>query len=40
MNIMSWREIKHEDVYSDEQIKVRLVDELAHWYLENGWIRR
>jgi len=37
---MSWREIKHEDVYSDEQVKARLVDELAHWYLENGWIRR
>ncbi len=37
---MNWREIKHEDVYSDEQIKARLVDELAHWYLENGWIRR
>jgi len=38
--MMSWREIKHEDVYSDEQVKARLVDELAHWYLENGWIRR
>jgi len=37
---MSWREINHEVVYSDEQIKARLVDELAHWYLENGWIRR
>ena len=37
---MSWREAKHEDVYSDEQVKARLVDELAHWYLENGWIRR
>ena len=37
---MNWREIKHEDVYSDEQVKARLVDELAHWYLENGWIRR
>jgi len=37
---MSWREVKHEDVYSDEQVNARLVDELAHWYLENGWIRR
>ena len=37
---MSWREVKHEVVYSDEQIEARLVDELAHWYLENGWIRR
>jgi 4a-hydroxytetrahydrobiopterin dehydratase len=37
---MSWREVKHEDVFTDEQVKARLVDELAHWYLENGWIRR
>ena len=37
---MSWREIKHEDVYTDEEVNARLVDELAHWYLENGWIRR
>ena len=37
---MSWREVKHEDVYTDEQVKAHLVDELAHWYLENGWIRR
>ncbi len=37
---MSWREIKHDDVYTDDEVKARLVDELAHWYLENGWIRR
>ena len=37
---MSWRENKHEDIYTDEDVKARLVDELAHWYLENGWIRR
>jgi len=37
---MSWREVKHKDVFTDEQVKARLVDELAHWYLENGWIRR
>jgi len=37
---MSWREIKHEDIYTDENVKARLVNELAHWYLENGWIRR
>jgi 4a-hydroxytetrahydrobiopterin dehydratase len=37
---MSWRDIKHEDVYSDDEVKARLVDKLAHWYLENGWIRR
>ena len=37
---MSWREIKHDDVYTDDEVNARLVDELAHWYLENGWIRR
>ena len=37
---MSWREIKHEDVYSDDEVNARLIDELAHWYFENGWIRR
>ena len=37
---MSWREIKHEEVYSDDEVKARLVNELGHWYLENGWIRR
>ena len=35
-----WREIKPEQTYTDEQIKARLEDELPHWYLENGWIRR
>lgn len=37
---MGWRERKHEDVYSDEDIEQRLKEELPHWYLENGWIRR
>ena len=37
---MSWRKIKHDDVYTDDEVNARLVDELAHWYLENGWIRR
>ncbi len=37
---MSWREIKHEEIYSDDEVKARLVNELGHWYLENGWIRR
>ncbi len=37
---MSWRELKHEDVYTDDEVKARLIDDLAHWYLENGWIRR
>ncbi|MDO8845883.1 4a-hydroxytetrahydrobiopterin dehydratase [Methylicorpusculum sp.] len=37
---MSWRERKHEEVYSDQEVQKRIEDELPHWYLENGWIRR
>ena len=36
---MGWRERKNEEAYSDEEIEVRLKEELRHWYLENGWIR-
>jgi 4a-hydroxytetrahydrobiopterin dehydratase len=38
--IMGWRERKHEDTYSDEEVEQRLAEELPGWYLENGWIRR
>ena len=27
-------------VYSEDAIKARLNNELPHWFLENGWIRR
>jgi 4a-hydroxytetrahydrobiopterin dehydratase len=37
---MSWRERKHEETYSDADTEARLKEELPHWYLENGWIRR
>jgi 4a-hydroxytetrahydrobiopterin dehydratase len=37
---MGWRERKHEEIYTDQEIQIRLKDELPHWYLENGWIRR
>ena len=37
---MGWRERKQEDAYTDEEIEARLKEELPHWYLENGWIRR
>ena len=37
---MSWRERTHEDTYSDEDVEQRLKEELPHWYLEKGWIRR
>ena len=37
---MSWRERKHEETYSDEEIETRLAEELPKWQLEKGWIRR
>ena len=37
---MGWRELKHEETYSDTEAEARLKEELPHWYLENGWIRR
>ena len=37
---MGWREIKAEQVYSQEDIEARLKEELPHWYYEGGWIRR
>jgi 4a-hydroxytetrahydrobiopterin dehydratase len=37
---MAWRERKHEEVYSEEEAQQRLDQELPHWFLENGWLRR
>ncbi len=37
---MTWRQHTLEDTYSDEEVEQRLKDELPHWYLEKGWIRR
>lgn len=37
---MSWREDKDERTYNDEEVIQHLKDNLPHWYLENGWIRR
>ncbi len=37
---MSWREDGKEKTYSDKEVEARLKQELPHWYLENGWIRR
>lgn len=37
---MAWRERQHEDTYSDMEVETRLKEELPHWYLEKGWIRR
>jgi 4a-hydroxytetrahydrobiopterin dehydratase len=32
--------LKTDETYSDEEVEARLKEELPHWYLENGWIRR
>jgi 4a-hydroxytetrahydrobiopterin dehydratase len=37
---MAWRERSNDETYSDQEIEARLKEELPHWYLENGWIRR
>ncbi len=37
---MNWREKKEEQTYTDEEVEARLKNQLPHWYLENGWIRR
>ncbi|MGH8534476.1 MAG: 4a-hydroxytetrahydrobiopterin dehydratase [Gammaproteobacteria bacterium] len=37
---MGWRIKQHEESYTDEEVEARLKDELPHWYLEEGWIRR
>jgi 4a-hydroxytetrahydrobiopterin dehydratase len=37
---MSWRAVKDEQIYSNEEVEARLKTDLPHWYLENGWIRR
>ncbi|MGQ0594143.1 MAG: 4a-hydroxytetrahydrobiopterin dehydratase [Gammaproteobacteria bacterium] len=37
---MSWRVRKHEETYSEDEIKQRLAEDLPHWYYEEGWIRR
>jgi len=29
-----------ERTYNDQEVEARLKQELPHWYLENGWIRR
>jgi len=37
---MSWRQENKDKTYSDEEVEAILKQELPHWYLENGWIRR
>ena len=33
-------ERSQEPTYSDAEVEARLQEELPHWYLEKGWIRR
>ena len=35
-----WRKKTGDETFTDEEIEARLKEELPHWYLENGWIRR
>ncbi|MGR9051080.1 MAG: 4a-hydroxytetrahydrobiopterin dehydratase [Gammaproteobacteria bacterium] len=37
---MGWRQRTHDETYTDEEVEERLRQELPHWYLEKGWIRR
>ncbi len=37
---MTWRERTTDETYSEAEVEERLKEELPHWYLENGWIRR
>jgi len=37
---MGWRIKQHEETYTDVEVEARLKEELPHWYLEEGWIRR
>ena len=34
------RIIRKEKVYADSEVEAHLKENLPHWYLENGWIRR
>ena len=35
-----WRKKEKDEIYSVEEIELRLKDELPNWYYEDGWIRR
>ncbi|MDH4050253.1 MAG: 4a-hydroxytetrahydrobiopterin dehydratase [Rubrivivax sp.] len=35
-----WRKTTADEVYAEPEIEARLRDELPHWFLEGGWIRR
>lgn len=35
-----WRKQEKNATYTDDEVRARLVAQLPHWYLEDGWIRR
>jgi 4a-hydroxytetrahydrobiopterin dehydratase len=35
-----WRKTTADEVYTEDEVKARLAEELPAWYLEDGWIRR
>ena len=37
---MAWRKLGKDEAYNEAEILERLKAELAHWYYEDGWIRR
>jgi 4a-hydroxytetrahydrobiopterin dehydratase len=37
---MSPTKHNHTETYTDAEVGARLKEELPHWYLEKGWIRR
>lgn len=37
---MAWKTRRHEETYSDAEVTQRLQQQLPHWYLQDGWIRR
>lgn len=37
---MGWRERKDEEVYSEDEVRERLAEELPQWSIQEGWIRR
>jgi 4a-hydroxytetrahydrobiopterin dehydratase len=37
---MGWRKRIQEDTYSDDEVEQRIKEELPHWYLDKGWIKR
>lgn len=35
-----WRKKSDDQVYSEQEIEARIAEQLPHWYLEDGWLRR